>query len=72
MLKSQERLVEIAILLYDRFTALDALGIEYDPQPPFNAGSPEKAPPKIVEALRIRSRFLFQNLEGNAGKAESN
>jgi putative intracellular protease/amidase len=48
------------------------LGIEYDPQPPFNAGSPEKAPPAIVESLRARSRFLFPNLEGNASKAESN
>ena len=42
------------------------LGIEYDPQPPFDAGSPEKAPPAIVDALRSRSRFLVQNLEGNA------
>jgi putative intracellular protease/amidase len=33
------------------------LGIEYDPQPPFDAGSPEKAPQAIVEALRSRSRF---------------
>jgi transcriptional regulator GlxA family with amidase domain len=28
------------------------LGIEYDPQPPFDAGSPDKAPPAILEALR--------------------
>ncbi len=28
------------------------LGIEYDPQPPFDAGSPEKAPPQVVEAVR--------------------
>jgi hypothetical protein len=33
------------------------LGIEYDPQPPFDAGSPQKAPGAIVEALRTRSRF---------------
>jgi len=33
------------------------LGIEYDPQPPFNAGSPETAPPEIVAALRSGSRF---------------
>jgi transcriptional regulator GlxA family with amidase domain len=33
------------------------LRIEYDPQPPFDAGSPEKAPPEIVDALRSRSRF---------------
>jgi putative intracellular protease/amidase len=30
------------------------LGIEYDPQPPFDAGSPQKAPAAIVEALRAR------------------
>jgi putative intracellular protease/amidase len=33
------------------------LGIEYDPQPPFDAGSPEKAPAAIVEAVRAYSRF---------------
>lgn len=35
------------------------LGIEYDPQPPFNAGSPAKAPAEIVERLRKRSRFIL-------------
>ncbi|MCW2970614.1 MAG: glutamine amidotransferase [Solirubrobacterales bacterium] len=33
------------------------LGIEYDPQPPFDAGSPAKAPAEIVDLLRARSRF---------------
>ena len=28
------------------------LSIEYDPEPPFDAGSPDKAPPHIVERLR--------------------
>jgi transcriptional regulator GlxA family with amidase domain len=28
------------------------LGIEYDPQPPFDAGSPAKAPQEIVEAVK--------------------
>jgi transcriptional regulator GlxA family with amidase domain len=28
------------------------LGIEYDPEPPFDAGSPEKAPPELVEFIR--------------------
>lgn len=28
------------------------LGIEYDPQPPFDAGSPHKAPPEMVAAIR--------------------
>ncbi|HEY7295509.1 MAG TPA: DJ-1/PfpI family protein [Dehalococcoidia bacterium] len=31
------------------------LAIEYDPQPPFDAGSPEKAPTAIVEAARRRA-----------------
>jgi transcriptional regulator GlxA family with amidase domain len=33
------------------------LGLEYDPQPPFDSGSPEKAPAEIVEAVRAYSRF---------------
>jgi transcriptional regulator GlxA family with amidase domain len=33
------------------------LAIEYDPQPPHNAGSPSSAPPAIVAALRAASRF---------------
>jgi transcriptional regulator GlxA family with amidase domain len=33
------------------------LGIEYDPEPPFDAGSPAKAPEQIVRMLRERSRF---------------
>jgi transcriptional regulator GlxA family with amidase domain len=31
------------------------LGIEYDPQPPFDAGSPEKAPAEIVALFNARS-----------------
>ena len=33
------------------------LSIEYDPQPPYDAGSPAKAPAKIVDAQRATSRF---------------
>ena len=33
------------------------LGIEYDPQPPFDAGSPEKAPAQVREMLEGASRF---------------
>jgi transcriptional regulator GlxA family with amidase domain len=36
------------------------LGIEYDPRPPFDAGSPEKAPPAILEALRSRLIASFE------------
>ncbi|MEU5000077.1 DJ-1/PfpI family protein [Streptomyces sp. NPDC021622] len=30
---------------------------EYDPQPPYDAGSPEKAPAHLVETFRAKSRF---------------
>ena len=33
------------------------LSIEYDPSPPFDAGSPEKAPSEIVELVRSLARF---------------
>ncbi|MBI3654495.1 MAG: DJ-1/PfpI family protein [Acidobacteria bacterium] len=33
------------------------LMIEYDPQPPFNAGSPDKAPTAIVEMLRATQKI---------------
>ena len=35
------------------------LATEYDPQPPYDAGSPEKAPAHIVDLLRARSRFIL-------------
>jgi hypothetical protein len=28
------------------------LGIEYDPQPPYDAGSPDKAPDEVVALVR--------------------
>jgi transcriptional regulator GlxA family with amidase domain len=38
------------------------LGIEYDPEPPLDAGSPEKAPPEIVELVRT----VFEAREAEA------
>ncbi|MFG3027724.1 DJ-1/PfpI family protein [Streptomyces sp. NPDC048253] len=35
------------------------LGTEYDPQPPYDAGAPHKAPAHLVEKLRARSRFIL-------------
>ncbi|PZT71025.1 DJ-1/PfpI family protein [Streptomyces sp. SW4] len=32
---------------------------EYDPRPPYDAGSPEKAPAHLVEEFRSRSRFVL-------------
>jgi hypothetical protein len=31
------------------------LSIEYDPEPPFDCGTPEKAPPAIVRLVRERA-----------------
>jgi transcriptional regulator GlxA family with amidase domain len=44
------------------------LGIEYDPQPPFDAGSPETAPPEIVALLRARSRHVVGEAEQLAAR----
>ena len=38
------------------------LGIEYDPQPPFDAGSPSKADPAIVEVVRANSAAQVDRL----------
>jgi putative intracellular protease/amidase len=35
------------------------LMIEYDPQPPYDAGSPDRAPAEVVRRLRAHSRFLL-------------
>ncbi|MFF4959677.1 DJ-1/PfpI family protein [Streptomyces sp. NPDC001222] len=32
---------------------------EYDPQPPYDAGSPQKAPAHLVEEFRTKSRFTL-------------
>jgi putative intracellular protease/amidase len=49
-------LVLAARIAGDEFAQTIQLGIEYDPQPPFRAGSPQTAPPHIVAALRERTR----------------
>jgi transcriptional regulator GlxA family with amidase domain len=54
--------IDMALALAARIAGDDVamaiqLGIEYDPQPPFNAGSPATAPAEIVAAQRGASRF---------------
>jgi putative intracellular protease/amidase len=49
--------IDMALFLLARIAGEDyaktiQLLIEYDPQPPFDAGSPEKAPPETVAQLR--------------------
>jgi transcriptional regulator GlxA family with amidase domain len=53
--------IDMALTLADRLAGPEVaqaiqLGIEYDPQPPFDAGSPEKAPEQIVEIVRAVER----------------
>ena len=54
--------IDMALALAARLTDDDTaqaiqLGIEYAPNPPFNAGSPTTAPPNLVAAQRAASRF---------------
>jgi transcriptional regulator GlxA family with amidase domain len=49
--------IDMALLLAARIAGEDTakaiqLGIEYDPQPPFDCGSVEKADPRLVETIR--------------------
>lgn len=37
------------------------LGIEYDPQPPFDCGSPEKADPQLLTRLQSRMVSAFED-----------
>lgn len=43
----------------DKVAQTIQLGVEYDPEPPFNTGSPDKAPKALVSALlqRLKERF---------------
>jgi transcriptional regulator GlxA family with amidase domain len=60
--------IDLALTLVARLTEPDIaraiqLGIEYDPQPPFDSGTPATAPPGIVELVRAvtgdaEQRFL--------------
>jgi putative intracellular protease/amidase len=56
--------IDMALTLAGRLAGDDIaqsiqLMIEYDPQPPYDAGSADRAPAEIVSRLRDRSRFLL-------------
>ncbi|MCX0247279.1 DJ-1/PfpI family protein [Streptomyces drozdowiczii] len=44
----------------DRTAQAVQLLTEYDPRPPYDAGSPDKAPADLVEEWRGRSRFILR------------
>jgi len=49
----------VARMAGDEVAQLIQLGIEYDPQPPFDAGSPATAPAGATQWFRDNSRFIL-------------
>jgi transcriptional regulator GlxA family with amidase domain len=43
------------------------LGIEYDPQPPFDTGSPSKVPPAMAEVVRSQLYTLAAREPASSG-----
>ena len=59
--------IDMALLLAsriagDQFAQGIQLLIEYDPQPPFDAGSKDKAPPEIVQLIETMARKHMEQL----------
>lgn len=46
----------------EKFAQAIQLGIDYDPDPPFDIGSPDKADPAIREALQARMVAKFESI----------
>jgi transcriptional regulator GlxA family with amidase domain len=63
--------IDMALSLAERIAGREIaeaiqLSIEYDPQPPFDAGSPQTAPAAVRELLEARSRFAGEQAAGSA------
>jgi putative intracellular protease/amidase len=68
--------IDMALLLAsriagDEFAQGIQLLIEYDPQPPFDAGSPDKAPPETVELISTMARQHLEQLAASEGSPAS-
>jgi putative intracellular protease/amidase len=68
--------IDMALTLTGRLAGDDTaqaiqLMIEYDPQPPYDAGSADRAPAEIVSRLRARSRFPRHSGTAGASHAAS-
>ena len=64
--------IDMALLLASRIAGEEfakgiQLLIEYDPQPPFDAGSKEKAPPQTVELIESMAREHLEQLAAAEG-----
>jgi putative intracellular protease/amidase len=62
--------IDMALLLAsriagDEFAQGIQLLIEYDPQPPFDSGSKDKAPPEIVQLIETMARQHLEQLAAN-------
>jgi len=57
-------LTVVSILASRQIAEAIQLGIEYNPAPPFNAGSPDTAPPEILAA--VKSRVAASTLRSDA------
>jgi cyclohexyl-isocyanide hydratase len=58
-------------IMVDRPTAeMIQLGLEYNPAPPFNSGSPDTAPPEILALIKEKNApFRARRNEANARAA---
>lgn len=57
--------IDMGLMLAAKISGQDVaerlqLGIEYDPDPPFDVGSPDKARPETIELLRKRFKTVFE------------
>ena len=57
--------IDMGLMLAERMVGREVaqmvqLATEYDPRPPFDAGSPQTAPAELVARARARSRFLLE------------
>ena len=56
----------VARMTNDEIAQAIQLSVEYDPQPPFDAGAPEKAPTSVLERVRAA---IAQRDPGSAARA---
>jgi putative intracellular protease/amidase len=66
----------LSLITNENFAKAIQLGMEYDPQPPFDSGSPEKAPKEILDRVKQASsstnKWLLKVIVTNPIKANYN
>jgi hypothetical protein len=68
---TRERILQSGLAVMSRF-GLGGVTMEYDPQPPFDAGSPEKAGTKVVNAARaLIGQFIESGRNPTGSKISS-